>query len=327
MIAGLLYYRKFSESLTGKGYTANDYDPCVWNKTIKGKQCTICFHVDDCKISHVNDKVIDDTINWLRREYESIFTDGSGEMKVARGKTKYLGMALDFANNGVVTVTMIDYIDHVIKTWNDACAKLDNGFELVSKRQKIITAAPDDLFKVDQDAVKLGSAKAKYFHRIVAMMLYVTKRARPDTALAIAYLTTRVKEPDEDDWGKLGHLIVYLKSTRELPQFRGLPNSLVPSSWLRESKSHTKVTEESVEKLIYNSYGETTISEGRPSGTVIRLSYPLQGYRSEDLSSDYPSRGSIFHLGVSIKHIDITSTLDTFNSKKSSLFFMQELYA
>ena len=148
--------------------------------------------------------------------------DGSGEMKVAQGKKhKYLGMTLDFANKGVVMVMMIDYIDDVINTWNEACAKCDEGFELVSKRQKIITAAPDDLFKVDQDAMKLGLAEAKYFHRIVAMMLYVTKRAWPDTALDIAYLTTRVREPDVNDWCKLGHLIVYLKSTCELPLVLG----------------------------------------------------------------------------------------------------------
>ena len=29
---------------------------------IKGKQSTICFHVNDCKISHVSVKVNDDTI-------------------------------------------------------------------------------------------------------------------------------------------------------------------------------------------------------------------------------------------------------------------------
>ena len=49
------------------------------------------------------------------------------------------------------------------------------------------------------------------------MMLYVTKRARPDTALSIAFLTTRVRGPDEDDWRKLEHLIHYLQRTRELP--------------------------------------------------------------------------------------------------------------
>jgi hypothetical protein len=35
----------------------------VWNKVIKGKQSTICFHVDDCKISHVSAKVNDSTSN------------------------------------------------------------------------------------------------------------------------------------------------------------------------------------------------------------------------------------------------------------------------
>ena len=221
MIAGLLYYRKFSDSLTEQGYVANPYDPCVWNKVIKGKQFTICFHVGDFKISHASKKVNDINIEWLRRDYESIFTGGSGEMKVAQGKVHtYLGMKLEFTTAGVVSVSMINYIQDVIKEWEDSTSKLDDGFERVIKRQ-IATAAPDDLFKVDEDQVKLGKEKAKYFHRIVAMMLYVTKRARPDTALSIAFLTTRVREPDEDDWRKLGHLIYYLQRTLELPLILG----------------------------------------------------------------------------------------------------------
>jgi hypothetical protein len=51
MVVGLLYYRKFSSSLKNRGFTVNPYDPCVWNRDIKGKQMTICFHVDGCKIS------------------------------------------------------------------------------------------------------------------------------------------------------------------------------------------------------------------------------------------------------------------------------------
>jgi hypothetical protein len=130
MIAGLLYYRKFSDSLTEQGYVANPYDPCVWNKVIKGKQSTICFHVDDCKISHVSAKVNNITIGWLCHDYESIFTDGSGEMKIARGKVHmYLGMKLDFTTAGVVSVSMINYIQDVIKEWEDSTSKLDDGFE------------------------------------------------------------------------------------------------------------------------------------------------------------------------------------------------------
>jgi len=78
MVAALLYYKEFVNSLTKQGDKINPYDGCVANKVIKWKQKTICFHVDDCKISHESSKVIDDTIDWLRSEYESIFEDGSG---------------------------------------------------------------------------------------------------------------------------------------------------------------------------------------------------------------------------------------------------------
>ena len=41
-----------------------------------------CFHVNDCKTSHLSTKVVDDTTEWLRDEYEVIFEDGTGVMKV-----------------------------------------------------------------------------------------------------------------------------------------------------------------------------------------------------------------------------------------------------
>jgi hypothetical protein len=74
------------KSLTKQGYKINPYDGCMVNKVVNGKQVTICFHIDDCKISHKSFAVIDDTIAWLRSEYKSIFEDGSGQMKVHRGK-------------------------------------------------------------------------------------------------------------------------------------------------------------------------------------------------------------------------------------------------
>ncbi len=74
---------------------------------------------------------------------------------------------------------------------------------------------------MNEDAVNLKPTRAKLYHNIVAKALYVAKRARPDIALAIAFLTTRVREPDLDDWRKLRHMIVYLQSTRDLPLLLG----------------------------------------------------------------------------------------------------------
>jgi hypothetical protein len=114
-VASLLYYKKFVKSLKSKGFKLNSYDHCVANKQVKEEQLTVCFHVDDCKILHLITKVMYETIEWIRSEYEHVFEDGTGEMKVHRGKThKYLGMSLDFGRDNQCRITMIDYVDEIV---------------------------------------------------------------------------------------------------------------------------------------------------------------------------------------------------------------------
>ena len=75
-----------------------------------------CFHVKDCKISHQDSKVNDKSINTLRDEYESLFEDGSGKIKVSRGKVhEYFGMTLDYSVKGQVKITMLDYINEIME--------------------------------------------------------------------------------------------------------------------------------------------------------------------------------------------------------------------
>ena len=52
MQAALLFWKDLSRQLLSWGFKLNDYDNCVANKMINGKQCTIVWHVDDLKISH-----------------------------------------------------------------------------------------------------------------------------------------------------------------------------------------------------------------------------------------------------------------------------------
>jgi hypothetical protein len=82
MVACLLCYKKFTKSLINYGFEFNPYNSCVSNKMIEGSQMTICFHLDNCKLSHANPKVMDNMIAWLKQEYESIFEDESGKMVV-----------------------------------------------------------------------------------------------------------------------------------------------------------------------------------------------------------------------------------------------------
>ncbi len=70
MVAALLYYKKFVKSLTKHGFKLNPHDGCVANNIVKGKQVTICFHVDDCKISHEYSEVVDEMIKYSRMAQE-----------------------------------------------------------------------------------------------------------------------------------------------------------------------------------------------------------------------------------------------------------------
>ena len=194
IVASLLYYRKFTRSLKNQGYIMNPYDPCVWNKVIRGSQITICFHVDDCKVSHKSACAVDDAIKWLRRDYKSIFKDGSESMTVHRGRVhKYLGMTIDYSSRGLAKVTMTDYVKDIVSAWDKAAVEHDDGFKtVVRKSSGKATAAPSNLFVVDEEAMKLSAPLKAAFHNVVAKALYVAKRARPDIAVAISFLTTRV---------------------------------------------------------------------------------------------------------------------------------------
>jgi hypothetical protein len=68
---------------------------------------------------------------------------------------------------------------------------------------------------VDEDCEKLSDDVVASFRTIVAKVLYVTKQARPETSLAVAFLTTRVRAPDTDDWEKLCHLMAFLRGDRD----------------------------------------------------------------------------------------------------------------
>ncbi len=55
--------------------------------------------------------------------------------------------------------------------------------------------------------------QAMAFHHATAQILFLSARERQDIQPARAFLTTRVKSPDEDDWGKVKRVLGYLNAT------------------------------------------------------------------------------------------------------------------
>jgi hypothetical protein len=104
----LLFYKKLRRNLEENGFTINPYDPCVVNKTVQGTQQTVSWHVDDLKSIHIKKEVNVELFKWLKKTYGS---KKIGEVKAHRRKIhNYLGMVLDFSEQGVLQVQMKDYI-------------------------------------------------------------------------------------------------------------------------------------------------------------------------------------------------------------------------
>jgi hypothetical protein len=200
--AALLFWKELTRYLVDVlGFELNPYDECVANKTINGKQCTILWHVDDLKLSHVDPAVLEDIVAKLGERF------GKEEpLTINRGKVHdYLGMTLDYSVDGKVRIAMDDYIMRMLDELPD---DMDGT---------AATPAANHLFDVNPNTTKLGQDQSDLFHATVAKLLFLCKRARPDIHTAVAFLTTRVVSPDTDDYAKLRRCIRYLRGTASLP--------------------------------------------------------------------------------------------------------------
>ena len=188
--SALLFYKKFRNDLEGIGFKVNEYDPCVANRIVNGKQHTITWNVDNVKSSHQDAIVNDEFYNWLQKMYGD---PKIAPVKATRGKIhNYLAMNLDFSKPGMVKVDMIKHIEEMIKEFPE---EIPNSVKKCPWNE--------ELFKVNPSAKLLEDKKAKVFHTFVAKALFISKRARCDLQPAIAFLTTRVKKPTEEDRIKL----------------------------------------------------------------------------------------------------------------------------
>ena len=114
-------------------------------------------------------------------------------------------MIIDYSVPGKVMFTMIDYIKSML-------SELPKDMDGTAP-----TPAASHLFEVDESATKLDEEVSIMYHHNTARLLFLCKRARPDTQTAVAFLSTRVKSPDNDDYKKLGRTLKHLRGTLYMP--------------------------------------------------------------------------------------------------------------
>eukprot|EP00957_Ditylum_brightwellii_P154161 11731775-Ditylum_brightwellii.AAC.1 len=191
---------------------------------------TVCWHADDLKILHDDSREVTKMLNMLERKY--------GKMKTTRGNVhEYLGMTLDYRKKGKVKVGMVKYTKEIVDTFPE---KIEGS---------VTSPVADHLFIINEEGIKLPEEKARSFHTTTAKLLFLCKRARQDIQTPVAFLTTRVKEPDEDDWKNLRRVVLYLNGTIDFVTTLSADKLNVAKWWVDGSyathpnmRGHTGVT-------------------------------------------------------------------------------------
>jgi len=214
--SALLFCIKFRKELENYGFVMSSFDPCDFNKNMgDGEQHTIIFHVDDVLASDKNQVENTKLLIYLNRIY------GDGVAFQRGKKLSYLGMDMDYTERGVLHVSMLPYIDSILEDFPEI-------------QNTSPTPAAERLFKVCENGKLLSEDQAMIFHKTVAQLLFLCMRARRDIQTAVSYLTTRVKCPDEDDWGKVKRVLKYLKGTKSL-RFRLSIDNIHCNRWFVDS--------------------------------------------------------------------------------------------
>ena len=91
------------------------------------------------------------------------------------------------------------------------------------------------LFMTNENCEKLAEKKAQGFHHMIARLLHLCRRTRKDIQMAVAFLCTRVKNPNTDDYKKLSCVIKYLRGTQDLMLM--IETGEHPSWWVDSSYS------------------------------------------------------------------------------------------
>ena len=147
-----------------------------------------------------------------------------------RQKHDYLGIDLKFLEDRDLNVLMVKYLKGVIEGFSK---------QIVGKA---VTPVGDKLFDIrgEKDTRHLDEERVVAFHHTTAQLLFMATRARRDIQTAVAFLMTRVKSPDKDDWGKLKQVLRYLNGTRYL-KLKISVNDLGILKWYVD-RSHNRVT-------------------------------------------------------------------------------------
>jgi hypothetical protein len=162
---------------------------------------TVIWHLDNLMGLCEDDFELMKFSCYLAKIYESKLSMHTGQ------KHDCLGVDMEFNDDGTLNASVITYLkQNAISEFPE----MNMG--------KLATPAADHLFTIrdKKEAKPLDEERALAFHHMVAQLFFMATRVRQAIQTAVAFLTTRVKSPDKDDWGRLKLVLKYLNRTMHL---------------------------------------------------------------------------------------------------------------
>jgi len=223
--ASKLWFLKLTKFLRIVGYESSEVEPCTFRKVEGDGVFLLVVYVDDILIIALSEEI---------SRFHQHFVDEFQWVTLDVGnKQSYLGMQIEFFER-MVQIDMRSFIEKIL-VWCDDHLTCYQG------------PGKKDLFTIAEESA-LGEKIRRKWHTIVAKLLYLAKRARPDILTVVSFLCIRVKGPTNDDQRKLLYLLGYLSNTKErllilAPQKMFYIEAYVDASFVThmDGKSHMDV--------------------------------------------------------------------------------------
>jgi Reverse transcriptase (RNA-dependent DNA polymerase) len=184
-----LWYQHLRGVLSRHGYKPIDADECVFMRD--EPVVKVALHVDDMLFTTASEEAKRDFVEMLKREFKKITVSGGHTIS-------YLGMEIDFAVPGEVTISQKGYLEDLIKYY--------------AIKGNAVSPHTENLFEVNQDLPLLAKEDQDKLRSGTAKLLYLARRTYPELLPVVSILSTRVNKYTMEDEGKFVRALKYLNS-------------------------------------------------------------------------------------------------------------------
>jgi hypothetical protein len=190
--SGKLWQKLMTKSLISLGFEPCSYDKCVFRRGNGDDLIPIGLYVDDSMICTQNEKVREEVLLSLEREYG----------KLSQGSESYRGLQFENNDKGGVRVHQRRYIDKL----------------LIDEQTKgtVSTPTAGNFLEEVEGSPMLNDDEKQKFVVTVARLNWLSTQTRPDLRFCISYLSSRAGRPNQADQRKLKRALKYLNGTRTL---------------------------------------------------------------------------------------------------------------